>query len=311
MSLAFLQQHAEKLREFANETALRAEQEPANQILKIAAKNQLSVARQAEIRFEEAKGMQAAQALEWRLIGEKTKGGAVPLSLLARLSDPLNKLLLRAAYFARNNEEPEFGTGDVFANEINLKLAGIAEGSARLFIVGNTTPDLTGSTALVDGIDHLFSTLNSGQNASDFYNSLDVLGEMASEALRDVLYAIEKEECSVEVNWHANGLAKKKMISFLEVIHIRALLENIKDPEIIEESIKGSVSLLSATGRIQILFETGEKVNIKFRPKTQGDFVSSMRLGQVVELPVSVTVFRDPVSNSEMRKYRLRTNVIK
>ncbi|MGE6213776.1 hypothetical protein [Comamonas aquatica] len=307
MNLAFLQQHAEKLREFATSTAQRSAQEPANQLLKIAAKNQLSAARQAEIQLEEAKGVHAAQALEWRLIGQSTEGGAVPMGLLARLSDPLNKLLLRAAYFARNHEEPDNGTGEGFANEMNLKLAGLAEGSARLFIVGNTTPDMTGSTALVEGVEHLFATLNSGKDAAEFYSSLDGLGEMAADALHDVLYAIEKEECSVEVKWHANGAAKSKMISYSEVIHIRTLLKSTKDPEPKDSEIQGSVSLLSSTGRIQVLTASGEKINIKFKPKAQADGVSAMRLGQIVNLPVSVTVFRDPVSATEIKKYKLRS----
>ncbi|WP_155895490.1 hypothetical protein [Comamonas aquatica] len=307
MNLAFLQQHAEKLREFATSTAQRSAQEPANQLLKIAAKNQLSAARQAEIQLEEAKGVHAAQALEWRLIGQSTEGGAVPMGLLARLSDPLNKLLLRAAYFARNHEEPDNGTGEGFANEMNLKLAGLAEGSARLFIVGNTTPDMTGSTALVEGVEHLFATLNSGKDAAEFYSSLDGLGEMAADALHDVLYAIEKEECSVEVKWHANGAAQSKMISYSEVIHIRTLLKSTKDPEPKDSEIQGRVSLLSSTGRIQVLTASGEKINIKFKPKAQGEFVSAMRLGQAVNLPVSVTVFREPVSDKEIKRYKLRT----
>ncbi|KRC34393.1 hypothetical protein ASE28_08560 [Acidovorax sp. Root219] len=274
-------------------------------MLQLVAKNQRDAAQEAELNFLQLQGMQTANALEWRLIGERTRNGRVPMGLLAKLADPLNKLLLKAAFFARTNENPNRGVGDPFIREMNLKLAGLAEGSARLFIVGNTSPDATGSAPLAEGIDHLFDTLQMGGNPVGFYESLADLGERASEELHDVLKAIEQEECSVEVKWHAADEVKSRELRFDEVVRMRALLEDSVDPEPVDCRVDGLIGLLASSGRIQIVQSSGERINVKFRPKTQGDWVARLRLGQQVSLATKAKSYRDPASGEVTQVHRL------
>lgn len=305
MNLQRTRAHAEALRAFAVETSARAEAEPGNFLLQMVAKNQKDAAQEAEIAFLQLEGMQAANALEWRLIGERTRNGRVPMGLLAKLADPLNKLLLKAAFFARTNENPNRGVGELFVREMNLKLAGLAEGSARLFIVGNTAPDATGSAPLAEGIDHLFDTLQQGGNPAGFYESLGDLGERASEELHDVLKAMEQEECSVEVRWHAAGDVKSRELRFDEVVRMRALLEDSVDPDPVDCRIEGLVGLLASSGRIQVVQANGEKINVRFRPKSQGDWVANLRLGQQVTLETKAKSYRDPASGEVTQVHRL------
>lgn len=305
MNLQRTKAHAEALRAFAVETTVRAEAEPGNLLLQLVAKNQRDAAQEAELNFLQIEGMQTANSLEWRLIGERTKNGSVPMGLLAKLADPLNKLLLKAAFFARTNENPNRGVGELFAREMNLKLAGLAEGSARLFIVGNTAPDATGSAPLVEGIDHLFETLQEGDNPTGFYESLGDLGGQASEELHDVLKAIEQEECSVEVKWHTAGEVKSSQLRFDQIVRMRTLLEDSVDPEPVDCRVEGLIGLLASTGRIQIVQANGEKINIRFRPKTQGDWVSKLRLGQLVALETKAKAYRDPASGEVSQVHRL------
>lgn len=305
MSIQRTKAHAETLRAFAAETSKRAEAEPENFLLQLVAKNQRDAAQEAELQYLQLQGMQVANALEWRLIGERTKNGRVPMGLLAKLADPLNKLLLKAAFYARTSESLTRTVWEDFSMEMNLKLAGLGEGSARLFIVGNTFPDATGSAPLSEGIDHLFDTLQQGANPTGFYESLGDLGEQASEELHDVLKALEQEECSVEVRWHAAGSVKSRELRFDEVVRMRVLLEDSVDPEPVDCHIEGLIGLLASSGRIQIVQANGEKVNVRFQPKSQGDWVARLRLGQHVALATKAKSYRDPASGEITRVHRL------
>ena len=306
--MTFSQTHLLKLKEFAAEAEAQLASDPSNWMLAAIAKNQRAAFEEAELAMLVEEGANHAQALEWRISGARLSRGQIPLGLLAKLSDPLNKLLLRAAYFARNQEEPTQGTGEAFNTEMNLKLAAISEGSARLFIVGNTIPDMTGSAPLAAGVDRLFSSLHAANDNVGFYDSIADLGEMASESLHEAMKALEGEECSLEMRWYSNGNFRSETLRFDQVVQVRALLDITKDPVIEEQRIVGLITLLASTGRIQVLQETGEKVSIRFRPKTQADYVAKLRLGQAIDLNTSAKVLRDPATGQETRQYRLKSD---
>ena len=308
MNLQRSREHAKTLRAFAEETKERAAAEPDNFLLGLIAKNQLDAAEDQELKLCLAEGKAASESLEWRLIGQTTKNGEVPLALLGKLADPLNKLLLRAAYFARTGEELARTAAESFSREMNLKLAGLAEGSARLLIVGNTMPDTTGSAPLVEGIDHLLDAFQESGGAVTFYESLANLGEQATHSLHDVLKAIEQEECSIEITRHSADKPRSEILRHDQVVKLRNMLSGSSSPEDENSEVSGLVALLSSRGRIQVTTLTGEKINVRFRPKADGAWVEDLRLGQAVTLKTKAKVFRDPSSGEETRVHRLAVN---
>lgn len=305
MSLHSLKEHAEQLQIFARKTGERVKAEPDNFMLQLIAKSQREAAEDAELKYLLELGVQNSQSLEWRLIGERTKSGRVPMGMLAKLADALNKLLLKASFFARNKEDPSRGVGELFSNEMNLKLAGLAEGSARLFIVGNTAPDATGSAPLEEGLEHILDALASGEQPSAFYESLGDLGEQASNALHDVLKAMEQEECSVEVTWHSGAEGRSQALRFDQIVRMRSMLSDSVDGSPEDDEVRGIIGLLASSGRIQIVSDVGEKTNVRFKPKSQGEWVSKLRLGQAVTLKTKAKIYKDPASGEETRVHRL------
>jgi len=300
-----MKEHSAQLRVFAEQTSARALAEPDDFMLQLVAKNQLDAAEEVEMKYLLALGKQNSQSLEWRLVGERTKRGQIPMALLAKLSDALNKLLLKAAFFARNKEDAFRGVGDMFSNEMNLKLAGLSEGSVRLFIVGNTEPDATGSAPLLEGFRHVLDALGAGDRPSDFYESLGELGEQASRALHDTLKAMELEECSVEVTWHSDTEGRSQALRFDQIVRMRSMLSDSVDGEPEDDEVSGIIELLAANGRIQILGVSGERTRVRFKPKSQGEWVSSLRLGQDVSLRTKAKIYRDPSTGEETRVHRL------
>ena len=305
MNLQRAKEHAEMLREFAQQTQARSALEPNNFLLQLVAKNQLDAANEAELAFLTSKATQESNAIEWRLIGDRTRNGRIPLGMLAKLADPLNKLILRASFFARNKEDAVRGVGETFSNEMGLRLAGLAEGSVRLIIVGNTMPDATGVAPLIDGMDRVMSALESGEQPSVFFESIGEIGEMAASSLHDVLKAVEQEECSVEVKWYVGGESKIAALRFDEVVRMRTMLEGSASVVEEEGEVAGVIGLLASSGRIQIVQASGAKTNVRFIPKKQGDWVSRLRLNQTVTLKTSAKVFKDPATGEVTRVHRL------
>lgn len=305
MNLPSLQAHVAQLREFAAATALRAASAPDDFLLQVMARSHAAAVENAELTYLQEVGSQSASALEWRLVGERAKNGQVPMGLLAKLSDALNRLLLKASYFARNKEDSYRGVGQSFSQEMNLRFAGLAEGSARLFIVGNTFPDATGSAPLPEAIGNVLKALASGGAATSFYDALGDLGEQASSALHDALKAMEQDECSVEVTWRAHGEAQGKTLRFDEIVRMRTLLEGSSSTDVEDDQVSGLIGLLASSGRIQIIEASGQKTNIRFKPKTQSQWVAGLRLGQNVTLKTRAKIYRDPLSGEESRIHRL------
>lgn len=305
MSHEFLKQHASELRRNAAETLARATAEPDNWLLQLTAKNQRDAAAEAERNLTIAEAGKSFEALEWRLVGQRMKFGEVPLSLLAKLAEPLNKLILRAAYFVRNGIEPLQGVGDDLPNELDLRLAGLMPGSARLFIRGTTSPDTTGASAFGSAVSNLFDVLAVTEDFTQFYERLGEIGEGAAHSLRDTLKALEQEECSLEINWHSAQNPRTWSATFDQVIRVRTLLDGSAEPTYRQSLLEGTITLLAVNGRVQIVDFVGKKKTIRFNPKQQGEQVSVFRLGQQVELSVTERVVLDPITDYELIRYSL------
>ncbi len=305
MSNEVLRRHVENLRANAAETKARADDNPEDWLLQSIATSQQNAVVEAARQLSLAEVGPADVALEWRLVGQRLKFGELPLSLLAKLADPLNKLLLRAAYFARNKAEPQHGVGEDLANELDLRLSGLAPGSTRIFLAGNATPDTTGNSALSEGIEHLLDALISADDFQAFYERIGDLGESASHALRDTLRALEQEEASVEVIWRTPTGTRTWSGPYDQVVRLRSLLDGVSEPTIRQAEVAGAVEVLNANGTIRLTDSFGQKKSVRFNPKNQTDQVSSLRLGQHVTLSVTERVVLDPISGNEVSQYRL------
>lgn len=305
MSTEYFKKHLQELTQNAAETRSRADKNPEDWLLQVVAKNQQDAALEAFRELSICEAGETSEALEWRLVGQRLKFGEIPLSLLARIAEPLNKLILRAAYFARNRLEPQSGTGEDLASELDLRLVGVASGSARLFIKGNTFVDMTGRSALSDGIENLFEALTATDDFSAFYERLGDLGEAAAHSLRETLKAIEQEECSLELRWHSFIEPKSWLATFDKVVQVRTLLDGTTDPVFRQAIVRGTVGLLAANGRLQVIDASLHKLTIRFSPKLQAEQVGALHLGQYVELSVTERAVIDPISGEELKRFTL------
>jgi hypothetical protein len=305
MNSRLAKEHSKTLAQFATVARERAEANPSDPWLAIVAKNQVDNASAAGLTARVSDALDAGEVLEWRFIGSRLHSGALPLDFLSRLAAPLNSLLVRAAYFARNKVDAMYGAADELSREIDLSLVGVAPGSTRLFIRGSAVPDLTGSSAFTEGVEGLFGVLSHNSNFAEFYDQIGEIGERAAEALHDTLKAVETEECSMHLTWHTSGQPRQFDATYDNVVHMRALLEGIKDDREYHESLSGRITLLSINGRLQLERDDGSRATVRFKPRAQAALVGTLTLNTPVQLDVVAKVTVDPVSGGEIKRYSL------
>lgn len=308
MSRKSIREHAAQLAKFAEDSEADTSNGPTAWLQPIVAKNQRAAAEEAMRAALVEEATESGELIEWRFVGARLHDGHMPLDFLAKLAGPLNNLLVRAAYFARTGREAMYQSADEVSREISLSLVGLVPGSTRLLIRGNTAIDATGVSALSTALGGVLSVLSSvtPKGAGEFFNHLDDIGERAAEALHDTLKAVEGEECSVELKWHLPGGGEQvAQLTYDRVVQMRALLDSVTGVEERRERVSGLVQLLSANGRIQVLTATGARVTVKYRPRSQAEFVSKLTLNAAVDLDVRVKIGRDPISGDEIRRYSL------
>lgn len=307
MSARSLHEHGKTLTEFAKSSEARAQMAPHDWLAELTAKNQRQSAVEVQLSAAQADAEESGEILEWRFMGRRLQHGELPLDFVAKLAAPLNNLLVRSAYFARNKVDAIYSASDDLSKEIGLSIVGIAPGSTRLLLRGSASPDTTGQSAFSEGVAGLFEVLSSTSSFEQFYDRLDDIGERAAEALHDTLKAVESEECAVEIRWHRMGHDSLVQATFDRVVQMRALLEGITDAQERRETLSGRISLLAVNGRIQLETDEGRRVSVRFKPRTQTMAVSDLTLNAPVKLEVSVRVTHDPIGGGEIKRYTLLT----
>lgn len=240
-----------------------------------------------------------------RLISPTLERGAIPLRLLARISGPLHKFIAGTAYHLWHGKDPSRGIPSHWSNELDLRLAGVGHGSTRLYLTGNVKPDLAGDSALQGGLDAIFSLLNA--QPEEFFDALHTMGPVAAKGLTEFLKTMEAEGINTEFSWMApDNCLHKWNGNYQEIVRLRSVLDEANSTfERSFETIYGTVSLLSSTGRIEILQDdSNAKVKIKF-PKGNKDWLAGITLHQRVEAVVEKTTWPDPVSDERHRRYIL------
>lgn len=109
----------------------------------------------------------------------------------------------------------------------------------------------------------------------------------------------------MELRWHSFDGPKSWSATFDKVVQVRALLDGTTEPVFKQSVVRGSVGLLAANGRLQLIDGTAEKLTIRFNPKLQAAQVGVFHLGQHVELAVTERVVIDPITGEELKRFNL------
>jgi len=241
------------------------------------------------------------EIFELRLAGQKVLNTSMPLHLVAKLAEPLNKLVLYASYKLRHQHDAHHVPRE-WADMIDLRLAGLAHGSSRMILTANVAPDLAGDSPVQDALSALFEILNAP--TSDFIEKLHNIGIRAGKSLAALIEAMEGESLACEFSWDSpDGKHYHWSATVPQMATLRVALEAVEEPAEQQVELSGEVALLAATGRIELRTQEGT-ARIRF-DRRHPELIADLRIGQSVTLCVTETTYIDPVSGNVIKKYNL------
>ncbi|MQA38703.1 hypothetical protein [Rugamonas aquatica] len=294
MSIDFLKRHAQTLSEFAAATDARVSMNPGDHWLAIAANNQRQAASDAMQTLAVAYAQEAGELMDLRFIGPRANG-SISLDAFIKIADPLSKAWKAAAYRIRHGLS-EGRVGKEIADILNLKLAGIAGGSTRVLVTGNTTTDLSGESLLQSTLQQTFRLLTAKND--EFYDAVDAVGGKAAHYFGDAMREISGAGMSAEFTWHSLAGKHTWQGSSDEIKRIRTLLAAVAEPVTYTENISGSVSGITDTGKLELRTFEG-KVMVRF-PLDLTEKVQHLSIAKLTNLHVSTTKYRDAIAKRDV-----------
>lgn len=258
---------------------------------------------QQELRL--AKEALSSELVELRLFGGQVNYGSVPLRLMAKVVDKLNNAVSSAAFFLRYGKDPARGVPDELADELDLRLSGLAPGSSRILVSGRIAPDTTGESILDDALHHVFRILDP-ESPEALREELAIIGAKAVREVAGLLECLEKEKIGAGLTWYSPAAKEYKWggtLTDVQTSHSR--LARIATLEPMQVNLQGEVSALSQSGAFHIR-PPGEDRRIKVRyPKGLYQGVSQLHLGQQIEIAVTKFTHIDELSGEERASYTL------
>ena len=254
-----------------------------------------------EKELKDAKSERAHELFGLRLHSPQFSPGTIPLRVLVRLAPLLNNALEQTAWHEWDINGDATSIDDGFRRLINLRLAGIREGSTELVLLGNITPDLTGESALESGLRNFFDVLSApNDRLADVVNGI---GNKATKSVVHLMKAFEIENMAAEFSWRAPNDVYHWDGRPDEITRIRALLEEIGDPTTRDIAVVGVVGTLTRR-RVQIEADNGDKINARYH-HSLSEKVNALHLDERREFEVEVTSY--PLDTFAMKRnaYRL------
>ena len=251
-----------------------------------------------------AKEKREKEVVELRLIGCEVDNGTVPLELLANLSKYFSGLITSASAKLKMGQDFSGAIPSEITYPLNLRFADIAQGSSRLFITGDTSPDLFGESLLENSLNGLFELLNSDFNDS-LSDQVHFMGLRSTHNLAEFLKVLRKRNIELDLSWSAPNETKHFWKGRRDKIQIlERLLDGFSASDPVNKVIIGVVELISRSGKLDIRQADDELLKVTYSKKLFED-VRKLRLGDVVRLDCKeITVFNSS-TEEEKKKYSL------
>ncbi|MYE23117.1 MAG: hypothetical protein F4Y01_04115, partial [Gammaproteobacteria bacterium] len=244
-----------------NERAAARSDDPLAHRVFLASNRKLQEALERALRL--AKSERAYEVICLRLHGTQMSQGSISLRALGKIVGPLNAALELSAWRAWDVEGHNTPVSTQLLRQLDLRLAGIETGSTELIIIGNTSPDLAGSSPLEDGLRGVFALLQSPPE--DFAEHVHSIGLRAGRSLAQFTSYLCSENIAVELDWSAPERRYSWDGRPDEIVRVATLLEEIGEPDVCNERVRGRVNVLSVRGRLEVEdMYREEKVRIQY-----------------------------------------------
>lgn len=279
-----------------------AERAPEDFAQSLARKSMETHVADIQTQLREGKERRAHEVLQVRLSGELVQHGSVPLSLfsglLTALGDAVNAAAQKIQYGRRVGR-----ISSRVVKDLNLRLADVAPGSARIFIRGDLNPDLFGYSALEEALARVFEVLEASEQ-NHLSSAVADVGFRSAKGIREFLEYAHGSGLDVEFSWPtpANEVRQWSASSNTSG-HLASLLGTFKssEPEVVR--MTGEVITLSLRGKFEISGE-GRVVKADFGRNLVGK-IQEIHLGQDVLATFERLVITNTVSGAQKSEFTL------
>lgn len=250
-----------------------------------------------------AKAERDKELITMRFAADHLNQGAIPLYMLARVSNYFERAMEFVSYRLQHGKEAK-RMPEEMKRLLDLRLADVAFGSTELVITGNTRPDLVGDSLLENSLRFTFDLLSAQE--SELAERAAIAGAKASRMVGMLLREFERERCSVDFAWTDPADREHRWVAnTARVTHVRSRLEQLSEspPETIV--VDAAVELLSSTGRLVIRRnEGGGKISMRF-PRDLYQSVQALHLGEHARFKILLNRLYNPNTQQDVQSYTL------
>lgn len=148
----------------------------------------------------QAQQQREKEVIELRLIGPSAIHGTLPLDTLARITGDFSDTIQRISRYTLVGDKTSKKLAGEVSQRLDLRLASVAAGSTRLFISGQTSPDLFGYSLLNTALDRTFDLLEADAPAA-LLDKVPTVGHHSIVALKRYLKGLHDCGLETEMRW--------------------------------------------------------------------------------------------------------------
>lgn len=300
--IAALERQLGSAREELERVQAAAEQAPRDFAQSLARRSMEAHVADLEEQLREEKEHRAHEVLEVRLSGDMVQNGSVPIglfsNLLTSLGDAVNAAAQRVQYGRRVGR-----ISNRVVKHVNLRLADVAPGSARIFIRGDLNPDLFGFSALEEALVRVFEVLESGEE-DRLSDAVSDAGFRSTKGIREFLQQAHSAGLAVEFQWPTpSDEVRHWTATSNRSGHLASMLGAFKSSEPETVRMTGEVITLSLRGKFELAGE-GRVIKADFGRNLMGA-IREIHLGQDVLATFQRLVITNTVSGAQKSEYTL------
>jgi len=256
-----------------------------------------------QLQLKEAKEERQKEIIELRLIGNNVNNGTVPIDTFANLLKTFSNFIFSASSKIKTGEDLSGAIASDVIKMLNLRFADITYGSSKLFITGDTSPDLFGESLLEDSLIGLFKLLNQDIDKG-ISEEVHYLGYRSIHNLSSFLKELHKKNIELDLTWKAPNEKKYFWKGNRNKIYVlQNMLDNVIVNDPVKSMVSGVIDTISRSGELKLKVKD-EIIKISY-PKQLYKEIKELRLEDQVNLSIEEVIIYNEATKEEKKKFNL------
>lgn len=295
--IAFLERQISARAAFAKQSAEELRARPHDRASAFFAQGDADYLAELERDLAIAKAERDRELFEVRLHGGSVGYGSMPLRLLARFIEPFASAIEHAAYRLHVGKDARTSIPAALIHAMDIQLAGLRSGSARLMLTGKLSPDLGGASVLENTLTQLFHLLGDGEQFGD---AVDAVGVKSARKISEAFKPLIDAGSGMDMSWSSPNGTRHVWASDAAILAgFRARVEHLDDPAVFERALRGTVRALRDNGVIELRDADGLTHRVRYG-MAQHEEVAALGLWMPVAVKVRTERTHDPISGRDI-----------